>query len=50
MLEDNMNKTTSFTLAACLAYLDIPQNKDLFAGKLRSIEGDDIIEETRPKH
>ncbi|CAK89404.1 unnamed protein product (macronuclear) [Paramecium tetraurelia] len=50
MLEDNMNKTTSFTLAACLAYLDIPQNKDLFAGKLRSIEGDDIIEETKPKH
>ncbi|CAD8103206.1 unnamed protein product [Paramecium primaurelia] len=50
MLEDNMNKTTSFTLAACLAYLDIPQNKDLFAGKLRSIEGNDIIEETKPKY
>jgi hypothetical protein len=39
-----MNKTTSFTLAGCLAFLDIPQNKDLFAGKLRLIEGEDIKE------
>ena len=46
---ENMKKTNSQTVEAMLGYLDIPQNKELFAGKLRAQKASDVKEITLPK-
>lgn len=46
---ENMNKTNSQTVESMLGYLDIPQNKELFAGKLRAQKANDVKEITLPK-